>query len=56
MSFSFYGLLHLPWWGYVIFTLVMTHITMVAVTVFLHRAQAHRALDLHPIMSHFFRF
>ena len=56
MSFSFFGLLNLPWWGYVIFTLVVTHITMVSVTVFLHRAQAHRALDLHPIMSHFFRF
>jgi len=52
----FFGLLNLPWWGYVIFTLVMTHITMVCVTVFLHRAQSHRALDLHPIMEHFFRF
>jgi stearoyl-CoA desaturase (delta-9 desaturase) len=37
-------------------TLVMTHITICAVTIFLHRAQAHRALDLHPIPSHFFRF
>ncbi|MEM1432496.1 MAG: fatty acid desaturase [Pseudomonadota bacterium] len=40
----------------VIFTLVMTHITIVTVTVFLHRSQAHRALDLHPVLSHFFRF
>lgn len=55
MSFSFFGLLNLPWWGYVIFTLVVTHITMASVTIFLHRAQAHRALDLHPIMGHFFR-
>ncbi len=53
---SFYGLLNLPWWGYVIFTLVMTHITMAGVTIFLHRCQAHRGLELHPIMSHFFRF
>lgn len=52
---SFYGLLDLPWWGYVIYTLVLTHITMAAVSIFLHRAQAHRALDLHPIVSHFFR-
>jgi len=37
-------------------TLVMTHITIVAITVFLHRSQAHRSLDLHPIPSHFFRF
>jgi stearoyl-CoA desaturase (delta-9 desaturase) len=39
-----------------LFTLVMTHVTMISVTVFLHRHQAHRALDLHPIASHFFRF
>ncbi|MBK1684877.1 DesA family fatty acid desaturase [Rhodoferax fermentans] len=40
----------------VLFTLVMTHITMICVTIFLHRHQAHRALDLHPAASHFFRF
>ncbi|MHB1374246.1 MAG: DesA family fatty acid desaturase [Thauera sp.] len=50
------GLFDLPWWGYVVVALVLTHITIVAVTVFLHRHQAHRALDLHPIPSHFFRF
>ncbi len=50
------GVLDLPWWGLVIYTLVVTHITIIAVTVFLHRCQAHRALDLHPIASHFFRF
>ena len=52
----FSGLFDLPWWGYVVVTLVMTHITIAAVTIFLHRHQAHRALDLHPIPSHFFRF
>lgn len=52
----FNGLLDLPIWGVVIATLVLTHITIVSVTVFLHRAQAHRALDLHPAVSHFFRF
>ena len=40
----------------VIFTLVVTHITIVAVTVYLHRHSAHRALDLHPVLAHFFRF
>jgi stearoyl-CoA desaturase (delta-9 desaturase) len=50
------GLLNLPLWGLVIATLLMTHITIVSVTVFLHRHQAHRALDLHPWVSHFFRF
>jgi stearoyl-CoA desaturase (delta-9 desaturase) len=42
-------------WQIVIFTLIVTHVTMISVTVFLHRHQAHRALDLHPIPSHFFR-
>jgi stearoyl-CoA desaturase (delta-9 desaturase) len=46
----------LPWWGIVLVALGLTHITIVSVTVFLHRHQAHRALDLHPLASHFFRF
>jgi len=50
------GLLDIPVWGCVIYTLVVTHITIVTVTVFLHRYQAHRALDLHPAVEHFFRF
>ena len=50
------GLIDLPWWGYILTTLVLTHITIAGITVFLHRHQAHRALDLHPIPSHFFRF
>ena len=50
------GLIDLPWWGYLIATLVLTHITIASVTIFLHRHQAHRALDLHPVVSHFFRF
>ncbi len=51
----FGGVLGLPWWGYVMIALVLAHITIVAVTVFLHRCQAHRALDLHPFVSHFLR-
>ena len=50
------GLIDLPWWGYIVITLIMTHITIASITIFLHRHQAHRALDLHPIPSHFFRF
>ena len=50
-----HGLLDLAWWQVVLVTLVMTHVTISAVTIFLHRAQAHRALDLHAIPSHFFR-
>jgi stearoyl-CoA desaturase (Delta-9 desaturase) len=50
------GLLGATWWEVVLITLVLTHITISGVTIFLHRAQAHRALDLHPIPAHFFRF
>ena len=50
------GLLDLPWWGYIVVTLVFTHITIAGVTIYLHRHSAHRALELHPLVSHFFRF
>jgi stearoyl-CoA desaturase (Delta-9 desaturase) len=52
----FTGIYDLPWWGYVVYTAVMTHITIAAVTIYLHRHQAHRALELHPFTSHVFRF
>ncbi len=51
----FSGLFDLPWWGLVLVALGLTHITIVSVTIFLHRHQAHHALDLHPAVSHFFR-
>lgn len=51
-----YGILDLGFWGYVITTVVMVQITMMAVTLYLHRDQAHRAIDLHPVLRHFFRF
>jgi stearoyl-CoA desaturase (Delta-9 desaturase) len=54
MMFS--GFFELPWWGYVLVALGLTHVTIAAVTIYLHRCQAHRALDLHPLVSHFFRF
>ncbi len=44
------------WWGYILAALALTHVTIVSVTIFLHRSQAHAALKLHPILSHFFRF
>ncbi|MES9836067.1 MAG: fatty acid desaturase [Candidatus Thiodiazotropha sp.] len=52
----FNGLFDLSLSGFILLTLVLTHITIVSVTVYLHRHQAHRALDLHPLLSHFFRF
>src|SRR5574340_930609 len=56
LSWLAHGLVSLPWWGYVALTLALTHVTIAAVTIFLHRGQAHRGLDLHPAVSHFFRF
>ena len=50
------GLWGLSAWQILLFTLAVTHVTMISVTIFLHRHQAHRALDLHPVASHFFRF
>jgi stearoyl-CoA desaturase (delta-9 desaturase) len=49
------GLLNASWWQVVLFTLAATHVTIASVTIFLHRSQAHRALDLGPVPSHFFR-
>lgn len=51
-----HGILHLPWWGYLTATFILTQISVLSVTIFLHRCQSHRALLLHPISSHFFRF
>jgi fatty-acid desaturase len=50
------GLWGLNGWQVLLFTLVMTHISIVSVTIYLHRAMAHRALDMHPALAHFFRF
>ena len=56
LDFLAHGLLHFSWWQILLFVAVVTHITIVGVTVYLHRCQAHRALELHPVVSHFFRF
>mgnify|MGYP003572899821 CR=1 FL=1 len=50
------GVVDLPWWGYIVVTLILTHITIASITIYLHRHSAHRALELHAIPSHFFRF
>ncbi len=49
------GLVAASWWQIVLYTLVTTHITIASVTIYLHRHQAHRAMDLHAIPAHFFR-
>jgi len=50
-----HGLMDLGAWQTVVLTLVLTHITIASVTIYLHRHQAHRSLDLHPAIAHFFR-
>src|SRR5579862_5712600 len=47
---------HIPWWGYLLCFMIFTQLTILSVTIYLHRSQAHRALDLNPIISHVFRF
>jgi stearoyl-CoA desaturase (delta-9 desaturase) len=49
------GILDLPWWATVVVTLCMTHFTIASVTIYLHRHQAHRAIDLHPACAFIFR-
>ena len=56
IQFLAYGVTGATWWQTMIVALVFTHITIASVTIYLHRHQAHRSLDLHPIASHFFRF
>ena len=40
----------------ILYTLIVTHITIVCVTLFLHRGQAHKGFIFHPILGHFMRF
>ncbi|HXR56410.1 MAG TPA: fatty acid desaturase [Casimicrobiaceae bacterium] len=56
LALAAHGLIDLPWWGYIAVAAGLTHVTIVSVTIYLHRSQAHRALDLSPVPSHFFRF
>lgn len=55
-NFIWYGLCQLSTIGYIAATLALTHMTIIAVTLYLHRAQSHRAIDLHPSLCNFFRF
>ncbi len=52
----FYGLANLGFWGYVAVTVLWLHTTLIAITLYFHRDQAHRSVDLHPALRHFFRF
>ncbi len=56
LDFLEHGFSGASFWQIVVFTLVATHITILGVTLYLHRGMAHRSLDFHPVLSHFFRF
>jgi stearoyl-CoA desaturase (delta-9 desaturase) len=51
-----FGVLNLSFWGHVLALFILTQVTIAAVSIYLHRHQTHKALSLHPIISHFFRF
>ena len=51
-----YGILDLSWWQYVLVGLGWAHVTLIGITLWFHRDQAHRSIDLHPALAHFFRF
>ncbi|PLY44611.1 acyl-CoA desaturase [Janthinobacterium sp. ROICE36] len=56
LQFMATGITDLSAWQVFLYTMLVTHITIASVTIYLHRHQAHRALELHAIPSHFFRF
>lgn len=50
------GLLQFTWWELLLVLLVCVQLTIFSVTLYLHRSQAHRGVDFHPVLNHFFRF
>ena len=56
LQFLTSGLVGLGWPGLLVVLLVFTQLTIFSVTLFLHRSQAHRGVDFHPVLNHFFRF
>lgn len=56
LQFLIGGLTGLVWWELLIVLLVFTQLTIFSVTLYLHRSQAHRGVDFHPVLNHFFRF
>ncbi|MCB1607106.1 MAG: acyl-CoA desaturase, partial [Xanthomonadales bacterium] len=50
------GMTAAAWWQILLYLLISAQITIFGVTLYLHRSQAHRAVDFHPLIAHFFRF
>ncbi|MGA0587135.1 DesA family fatty acid desaturase [Dyella sp. KRB-257] len=56
LDFLITGLTHMTWVGKLVYLLVVTQLTIFTVTIYYHRCQTHRGVDLHPLIQHFFRF
>lgn len=56
LHFFFYGLIQLPFWGYIAFTFATVQLMFLGISLYLHRDQSHGGLVLHPVLRHFFRF
>src|SRR5690606_37436563 len=56
LSFLLHGVTNASWWQIVLYTLITTHLTIIGVTLYLHRSQAHRGVDLHRVISPILRF
>ncbi len=50
------GIISIEWWEVLLISLGYTHFTIISVTLYLHRSQAHRSVEFHPIVTHIFRF
>jgi stearoyl-CoA desaturase (delta-9 desaturase) len=56
ISFASRGLTQASWGTWIAYLLVVTQLTILTMTLYLHRAQSHRGVDFHPVLAHFFRF
>src|SRR5512144_255388 len=56
LAFAARGLTQASWGTWIVYTLIVTQLTILTVTLYLHRSQSHRGVDFHPVVAHFFRF
>src|SRR6185312_2987308 len=56
LNFLIHGLTQASWVAKLVYFFIVTQLTIFAVTLYLHRSQAHRGVDFHPVLAHFFRF
>ena len=56
LAFAARGLTQASWGTWIAYVLIVTQLTILTVTLYLHRSQSHRGVDFHPVLAHFFRF